>query len=142
MSKSSFSFITLRLTFVNLRYECLWKAKNAWNFTYKLFLSSLILNIDLRSNIGADEMLYNETDLENSMSKIDTINFHQEIEIEGIKFWCYHAGHVLGAAMFMIEIAGVRILYTGDFSRVEDRHLMAAELPTIKPDVLIIGNQN
>lgn len=35
-------------------------------------------------------MLYTETDLENSMSKIDTINFHQEIEIEGIKFWCYH----------------------------------------------------
>lgn len=28
--------------------------------------------------------------------------------------------------MFMIEIAGVRILYTGDFSRQEDRHLMAA----------------
>jgi cleavage and polyadenylation specificity factor subunit 3 len=83
-------------------------------------------------------MLYTEADLENSMSKIDTINFHQEIEHEGIKFWCYHAGHVLGAAMFMIEIAGVRILYTGDFSRVEDRHLMAAELPTVKPDVLII----
>jgi hypothetical protein len=54
-------------------------------------------------------MLYNEHDLENSMSKIDTINFHQEIEHEGIKFWCYHAGHVLGAAMFMIEIAGVRV---------------------------------
>ena len=38
--------------------------------------------------------------------------------------------HVLGAAMFMIEIAGVRVLYTGDFSREEDRHLMAAELPS------------
>jgi len=101
---------------------------------YKWLLSDFIKV----SNIGADEMLYTETDLENSMSKIDTINFHQEIEFEGIKFWCYHAGHVLGAAMFMIEIAGVRILYTGDFSRVEDRHLMAAELPTIKPDVLII----
>jgi len=35
-------------------------------------------------------MLYSEADLENSMSKIETINFHQEIEIEGIKFWCYH----------------------------------------------------
>lgn len=90
------------------------------------------------SNIGADEMLYTEQDLENSMSKIETINFHQEVEVDGVKFWCYHAGHVLGAAMFMIEIAGVRILYTGDFSRVEDRHLMAAELPSIKPDVLII----
>ena len=35
-------------------------------------------------------MLYSEADLENSMSKIETINFHQEIEMEGIKFWCYH----------------------------------------------------
>ena len=39
--------------------------------------------------------------------------------------------------MFMIEIAGVKVLYTGDFSRIEDRHLMAAEVPTITPDVLI-----
>ena len=31
----------------------------------------------------------------------------------------------------------LQILYTGDFSRVEDRHLMAAEIPTVKPDVLI-----
>ena len=29
--------------------------------------------------------------------------------MNGIKFWCYHAGHVLGAAMFMIEIAGVKV---------------------------------
>ncbi|CAB4065623.1 CPSF3 [Lepeophtheirus salmonis] len=42
------------------------------------------------------------------------------------------------AAMFMIEIAGVRTLYTGDFSREEDRHLMAAEVPSLKPHVLIL----
>ena len=59
------------------------------------------------------------------------------LQVNGIKFWCYHAGHVLGAAMFMIEIAGVRTLYTGDFSREEDRHLMSAEIPTMRPDVLI-----
>jgi len=40
--------------------------------------------------------------------------------------------------MFMIEIAGVKVLYTGDFSRQEDRHLMAAEIPDVKPDVLIV----
>ena len=39
--------------------------------------------------------------------------------------------------MFMIEIAGVKILYTGDFSCEEDRHLMAAEVPAITPDILI-----
>ncbi|XP_012582824.1 PREDICTED: cleavage and polyadenylation specificity factor subunit 3, partial [Condylura cristata] len=91
------------------------------------------------SNISADDMLYTETDLEESMDKIETINFHEVKEVAGIKFWCYHAGHVLGAAMFMIEIAGVKLLYTGDFSRQEDRHLMAAEIPNIKPDILIIS---
>ncbi|EDV28608.1 uncharacterized protein TRIADDRAFT_19764 [Trichoplax adhaerens] len=90
------------------------------------------------SNISTDQMLYTEKDLEKSMTKIETIHFHQEKEVNGIKFWCYNAGHVLGAAMFMIEIAGVKILYTGDFSRQEDRHLMAAEIPSVKPDVLII----
>ncbi|KAI9515890.1 Cleavage and polyadenylation specificity factor subunit 3 [Dissostichus eleginoides] len=90
------------------------------------------------SNISADDMLYTETDLEESMDKIETINFHEVKEVAGIKFWCYHAGHVLGAAMFMIEIAGVKLLYTGDFSRQEDRHLMAAEIPSVKPVILII----
>ncbi|KAI5751457.1 hypothetical protein M8J77_007666 [Diaphorina citri] len=82
-------------------------------------------------------MLYTESDLEKSMDKIETINFHEEKDVNGIKFSAYNAGHVLGAAMFLIEIAGVKILYTGDFSRQEDRHLMAAEIPPVKPDILI-----
>lgn len=90
------------------------------------------------SNIAAEKFLYGEKDIDASMQKIETVNFHQETVVNGIKFWCYNAGHVLGAAMFMIEIAGVKILYTGDFSRQEDRHLMAAELPNVQPDVLII----
>lgn len=45
----------------------------------------------------------------------------QRMEHKGIKFWCYNAGHVLGAAMFMVEIAGVRLLYTGDYSMEDDR---------------------
>jgi len=89
------------------------------------------------SNISTESMLYADSDIENSMEKIETVNFHQETEVNGIKFWCYTAGHVLGAAMFMIEIAGVKILYTGDFSRQEDRHLSAAEIPNIRPDILI-----
>ena len=53
----------------------------------------------------------------------------------GIRFWAYHAGHVLGAAMFMMDIAGTTVLYTGDYSREEDRHLKAAEIPEVlRPD--------
>ena len=40
--------------------------------------------------------------------------------------------------MFMVDIAGVRVLYTGDYSREEDRHLHAAEIPQFSPDICII----
>lgn len=83
-------------------------------------------------------MLFTEADLEQTMERIETIKFHEEKIINGIKFWCYHAGHVLGACQYMIEIAGVRVQFTGDFSREEDRHLMAAEIPPMKPDILIM----
>lgn len=40
--------------------------------------------------------------------------------------------------MFVIEIAGLKILFTGDYSREIDRHLISAEIPKgIKIDVLI-----
>lgn len=90
------------------------------------------------SSISTPDPLFDEIDLNNSMDRIETVNFHQVVNVKGIKFWAYNAGHVLGAAMFMIEIAGVKILYTGDYSRKDDRHLTGAELPEVKPDVLII----
>ena len=89
------------------------------------------------SNIGDEDQLYSEEDLMNSFPRIEAIDYHQQVEVEGIKFTGYNAGHVLGAAMFLIEIAGVKILYTGDYSREEDRHLMAAEKPEGYVDVLI-----
>ncbi len=40
--------------------------------------------------------------------------------------------------MFLIEIAGLKILFTGDYSRENDRHLIPAEVPkNVKIDILI-----
>jgi hypothetical protein len=47
----------------------------------------------------------------------------------------HRAGHVLGAAMFSVDIEGVVTLYTGDYSRVADRHLPAADTPARAPDI-------
>lgn len=46
-----------------------------------------------RSNIATEDMLYTESDIENSMDKIETINFHQvlielPIAIGSNKGWC------------------------------------------------------
>eukprot|EP00612_Vaucheria_litorea_P000458 CAMPEP_0171457986 /NCGR_PEP_ID=MMETSP0945-20130129/3841_1 /TAXON_ID=109269 /ORGANISM="Vaucheria litorea, Strain CCMP2940" /LENGTH=665 /DNA_ID=CAMNT_0011983695 /DNA_START=110 /DNA_END=2105 /DNA_ORIENTATION=- len=89
-------------------------------------------------NVTTEDVIYDEKDLNDCVEKIELIDYHQVLEHEGIKFWCYNAGHVLGAAMYMIEIAGVHILYTGDYSMEDDRHLMAAEVPSTSPDVLIV----
>ncbi|XP_011087720.1 cleavage and polyadenylation specificity factor subunit 3-I [Sesamum indicum] len=101
---------------------------------YKLLLSDYVKV----SKVSVEDMLYDEQDILRTMDKIEVIDFHQTLEVNGVRFWCYTAGHVLGAAMFMVDIAGVRVLYTGDYSREEDRHLRAAELPQFSPDICII----
>lgn len=63
----------------------------------------------------------------------------------GIKFTPLKAGHVLGAAMFLIEIDGATLLYTGDYSMEDDRHLPCADIDQLsklldgrRPDILIV----
>lgn len=93
-----------------------------------------------------NDRLYNEEELRQSFDSIDAVNFLEEVTVPStanssttIRFTSYHAGHVLGAAMFLIEIAGARILYTGDYSTEEDRHLIPATEPNWgrPPDVMI-----
>ena len=86
---------------------------------------------------GSSANLYTDEDLMKSFEKIETVDFHSTVELEGIRFTPYHAGHVLGACMYLIEVGGLKILFTGDFSREENRHLPIAEIPTVKPDILI-----
>ncbi|KAM0681646.1 endoribonuclease ysh1 [Glugoides intestinalis] len=88
-------------------------------------------------NSSSEQDFYTEQDLQNCYAKIIPIDYHQQINIKGIKFTALNAGHVLGAAMFLLEIEKSTLLYTGDFSREEDRHLKAAESPGCILDALI-----
>ena len=56
------------------------------------------------------------------IDKIEVVDFYRTIEHRGIQFTASPAGHVLGAAMFTIEIDDVKILYTGDYSLETDRY--------------------
>ncbi|KAG2734816.1 hypothetical protein G9P44_002822 [Scheffersomyces stipitis] len=89
---------------------------------------------------GSDETstnLYTDDDIISSFDRIETIDYHSTMEIDGIRFTAYHAGHVLGACMYFVEIGGLKVLFTGDYSREENRHLHAAEVPPTRPDILI-----
>jgi len=88
-------------------------------------------------NAKAEDVLWNDTDLAACMDKIELIDFHTTVTVGGLSFHALNAGHVLGACMFWLDIGGRTLLYTGDYSMEDDRHLMAAELPEKKPDVLM-----
>ncbi|KDE09187.1 hypothetical protein MVLG_00509 [Microbotryum lychnidis-dioicae p1A1 Lamole] len=106
------------------------------------------------STAGSDDKLFTEEEMLASWSTIIGFDFEQEILLPAsnnpesstssssnaaVRFTSFAAGHVLGACMFLIEIAGLRVLYTGDYSTEEDRHLVPAKLPIWekKPDVMI-----
>ncbi|KAJ7354677.1 beta-lactamase-like protein [Mycena albidolilacea] len=93
----------------------------------------------VRSSSSASDALFSPLDVKNSLDFIITVSAHEHITpCPGVSFTPYHAGHVLGACMFLVDIAGLNVLYTGDYSREEDRHLVKAELPPVRPDVLIV----
>ena len=84
------------------------------------------------------QLVYTEQDHLNTFPQIEAIDYYTTHTISSIRITPYPAGHVLGAAMFLIEIAGLNILFTGDYSREQDRHLVSAEVPRgLKVDVLI-----
>ncbi|KAI0193766.1 beta-lactamase-like protein [Xylaria flabelliformis] len=90
------------------------------------------------SSYATSQPVYTEQDHLNSCPQIEAIDYHTTHTISSIRITPYPAGHVLGAAMFLIEIAGLNILFTGDYSREQDRHLISAEVPRgVKVDVLI-----
>lgn len=107
--------------------------------TKAIFKICLADSVRVSSGTHAEQSsLFNRVDLDNCLHLIQEANYHQVITHNGIKISCFNAGHVLGACMWLIDIDGVRVLYTGDFSLEDERHLKGAEIPPISPDVLII----
>ncbi|EJW01455.1 hypothetical protein EDEG_00447 [Edhazardia aedis USNM 41457] len=80
-------------------------------------------------NASSNEDMYTEADLKNCYNKIFAIDYFQEIKIKDIKVVSLNAGHVLGAAMFLLKIGSKKLLYTGDYSTEPDRHLKEAKCP-------------
>jgi cleavage and polyadenylation specificity factor subunit 3 len=102
----------------------------------RLLLGDYLRLLEMK-NSAAEDVLYTESDLQACMDKVELIDYHTTVTVGGLSFHALNAGHVLGACMFWIDVGGRTLLYTGDYSMEDDRHLMAAELPGKKPDVLM-----
>ncbi|KAL4818708.1 beta-lactamase-like protein [Aspergillus spinulosporus] len=105
---------------------------------YKWLIQDNVRVNNTASSSDQRTTLYTEHDHLSTLPLIETIDFNTTHTINSIRITPYPAGHVLGAAMFLISIAGLNILFTGDYSREEDRHLIPATVPRgVNIDVLI-----
>ncbi|KXG49209.1 Pre-mRNA 3'-end-processing endonuclease polyadenylation factor C-term [Penicillium griseofulvum] len=105
---------------------------------YKWLIQDNVRVSNTSSSSDQRTTLYTERDHLSTLPMIETIDFYTTHTINGIRITPYPAGHVLGAAMFKVDIAGLVTLFTGDYSREEDRHLIPAAVPKgTKIDVLI-----
>lgn len=105
---------------------------------YKWLIADSVRVGNMGSSAENTVSMYTEQDHNKTFPNIETIDFYTTHTVAGIRITPYPAGHVLGAAMFQIEIAGLKILFTGDYSREDDRHLVSASIPKgVKIDVLI-----
>lgn len=83
-------------------------------------------------NANSDIDFYTEDDLNNCYEKIVSIDYHQTVNLNNFRITALNAGHVLGAAMFLIENDIFKLLYTGDYSTEADRHLKGADTSWIQ----------
>ncbi|KAF2749386.1 hypothetical protein M011DRAFT_465816 [Sporormia fimetaria CBS 119925] len=105
---------------------------------YKWLIQDSVRVGNISSSSETKVQMYTEADHLNTFPMIEAIDFYTTHTISGVRITPYPAGHVLGAAMFLVEIAGLKILFTGDYSREDDRHLVSATVPKdVKIDVLI-----
>ncbi|KAL6121931.1 Cleavage and polyadenylation specificity factor subunit [Nucleospora cyclopteri] len=87
---------------------------------------------------GKTEKFFTSEQINSCMSKIIPVNINETVEIaKNLFIKPYYAGHVIGAAMFYIRYKDKSMIYTGDFSTIADKHLRAATIDTLRPDLLI-----
>eukprot|EP00038_Savillea_parva_P003463 m.125992 g.125992 ORF g.125992 m.125992 type:complete len:703 (+) comp11180_c0_seq2:291-2399(+) len=76
--------------------------------------------------------------IKDCMKKVITVDLHQTVHVDDeLEIKAYYAGHVLGAAMFRVQVGDQSVVYTGDYNMTPDRHLGAAWIDKCRPDVII-----
>jgi len=67
------------------------------------------------------------------------VNLGEAVDIGPYHVEIYSAGHIPGSSMFLVEVEGLRILYTGDFNLEDTCLLRGADMsPFKKADVVIM----
>ena len=108
------------------------------NMTKDLVRVLLYDSIKVMNNREAEIPLYAETQVEDMLNRVFTINYEVEFPIfDNIKLTFYNAGHIAGAACVYIQSSEGALFYSGDFSIFPQKSIEGAKIPRLRPDVAI-----
>ena len=64
------------------------------------------------------------------MEQINVVSFNESRKLaQNVLLNVYPAGHVIGAAMFCVDLNNYKLFYTGDYSMEKDHSLSKAQVP-------------
>lgn len=83
--------------------------------------------------------LFDEIAVERLLNAIQEIEMRQAVRLgEGLQVTCHTAGHILGAAMLVLESEEGTLIMSGDLSLTPQRTVKRAEPPRIKANALVL----
>lgn len=107
---------------------------------YTKEFSEIQLNILKRKSGIPKYSIYDDIYVDKALEKLTPYPIEKKIDKKGYSFILYKSGHIPGAVMTLLEVAGKKILYTGDFSDRDYPLVEKYSLPDIKDlDILIIN---
>ncbi|MBE6042785.1 MAG: MBL fold metallo-hydrolase [Clostridium thermopalmarium] len=106
------------------------------NVTKDLVRVLLYDSIKIMNNREAEIPLYSETDVENMLDRVFTINYETTFAIlDGIELTFYMAGHIAGASCIYLVSKEGSLFYSGDFSLFSQVSVEGARIPKLRPDL-------
>lgn len=105
-------------------------------------LMKLLLTDSARISKEESSNMYTEEDIQSTLLSINNVDFNSSFIVPSKesewKITYYPSGHILGAGAIHIEIEGISILFTGDYSIDEQKTVTGLRLPDdLQVDILI-----
>ncbi len=100
-------------------------------------LVQLLLADYYRLGVMKENIKFSQRDVKNILSRFSFMEYKKPVRVAGFQVTAYNAGHILGAAGFMVQKNKKKVYYTGDMNTRETNLLHGAEKKIPRPDYIV-----
>ena len=91
----------------------------------------------LRRGMTPDEPTFDEDDVQATLDLFQPIAYGEPFDVAGVRVTAQRAGHIPGSASFLVEVAGSRVVFSGDLGNAR-KDVLPDPAPCPKADLVLI----